>query len=172
MPIKLQLAQLLVSWSVSLHKDRDEFNLLNEKVTNWGQTHRAQWEGKRVLPEERSTQSLTSPEKEVLIGKCSFFHWGNYWNLEVFPFPGERDKPHFTEEEMKKMSIPYMTKCTTGRINSTIGCSRPVTVESNRLSFADLAWQHCQGARNASRQIPDLPPGLLKISRWIHLYMH
>lgn len=132
------------------------------------QTLNAQWGGRRLLLEQRWTPSLASPKKGVLMSKHSLFHTGNYWNLEIFYFPGERDKPHFTKENEKKMSKPYMTKCTMGTINRTIDCSRSVTIESNRPFFADSISQQLG-------KLPDgsLPsPGVLKISRWIHLYMH
>lgn len=105
------------------------------------------------------------------MSKHSLFHPENYWNLEIFHFPGERDKPHFTKENEKKMSKPYLAKCTMGTINRAIDCSSSVTIESNRPSFADnLTAFH--SSWKGFQTDPTPPPGVLKISRWINLYMH
>lgn len=118
------------------------------------QTLKAHWGGRRLLLEQRWTPSLADPEKRVLMSKHSLFHPENYWKLEIFHFPGERDKPHFTKEnEKKKMSKPCMTKCTMGTINRTIDCSSSVTIESNRQTLL------CRQPDSISQQLGRLPDG-------------
>lgn len=65
-----------------------------------------------------------------------------------------------------------MTKCTTGRIDRTIDCSRSMTIESNRLSFQTSPDSIMQQLRMLPDRSHPPPPGVLKILGWGNLYVH
>lgn len=117
------------------------------------QTLKAHWGGRKLLLEQRWTPNLASPEKGVLTSKRSLFHPGNNWNLEIFHFPGERDKPHFTKENEKKICLNHIWQ------NIQWGWSTGQLIEAGlwQLSLTDPPLQ--TGPDSISQQLGRLPGG-------------